>query len=209
MWATTDSALEAYGLASINWAAWATLIAVMDGFRISHAVLQAIFIVFWAYLYHRILHIIFKVDRISGYLNPHTAFHHMKVGSLPRWLELTIEFGSDMMFYGGSVLLLQYLLGIHVLSVPMVIYSALMYTIGHVGVYSIIGSDYHKSHHTDTYCNYGPEFLDVFFGTRCDPSKPYNVMNLELLAAIPTSAAIIAWLFFTKGWSKRLNNLQL
>ena len=67
-----------------------------------------------------------------------------------------------------SVLGVQWLTGIWIVPVSVILFYACVYTSAHIVNYSMIGSQTHRNHHKDLTTNYGPDTLDHFFGTNYD-----------------------------------------
>ena len=147
-------------------------------YGVAYAILQAIFMIFYAYVSHTFYHTIGSIYPLV-YLNPHVGLHHDHYIELPRWLNLLIEalanFGSFVCLIG-----IQYVAGLDLLSNTLILGAAFTYTLIHIVKYSIIGNEQHKEHHANSYCNYGPEMLDTLFGTRCSPDAPYQSLTGEI-----------------------------
>lgn len=67
-----------------------------------------------------------------------------------------------------TVLVLQWLTGIWVVPISVILLYAFTYTSTHIINYSIFGSDIHRKHHQNMNTNYGPDTLDHMFGTSND-----------------------------------------
>jgi hypothetical protein len=116
----------------------------------------------WIYFVHRGLHMLPKTI-----LNPHVYFHHQHDKTIDRRIELCMETVNDLCM-GFSLLLLQNLVGIHIVPTSVIVFYSLLYCSVHIVNYSIIGSTTHRNHHQSMYTNYGPDTLDHLFGTSTD-----------------------------------------
>jgi len=152
------------------------------------AFLQTLFLLFWSYAGHRWCHM---PDMPVYLINPHVQLHHNHAIDLPRWLGLLLE--AFVNFFGFAVLLVvECLLGVKVLSTWIVLAAAFLYICIHILDYSIWPNSEHQSHHAKATCSYSPQFMDVLFNTRCDPTKPYDDFNLKIPHAIVSFALAFA-----------------
>ena len=152
------------------------------------AFLQTIFLLFWSYAGHVWCHM---PEMFVYAINPHVKLHHNHAIELPRWLGLILE--AFVNFFGFAVLILaEWLLGVKVLSTWIVLAAAFLYICIHILDYSIWPNPEHQLHHGRANCNYGPQFMDVIFNTRCDPTQPYDDFNLKIPHAIISFALAFA-----------------
>jgi len=80
-----------------------------------------------------------------------------------------------------SLLFLQWLSGLWIVPISVIVFYAVTYTSVHIINYSIIGSETHRNHHKDTTTNYGPDTLDHIFGTSYDDTYE-DLMPISLNA---------------------------
>jgi hypothetical protein len=152
------------------------------------ALLQTLFLLFWSYAGHAWCH---SPDMPLYAINPHIQIHHNHALELPRWLNLVSE--AIVNFFGFTILLLfEWLIGVKFLSTWIVLAAAFLYICMHILDYSIWPNPEHQLHHGKANCNYGPQFMDVIFNTRCDPTKPYDDFMLKIPHAIVSFALAFA-----------------
>lgn len=173
--------LESYGPIITVWFVLLMFLGYPE-FSLASCFLQTIFLFWWSYYGHLAMHNISTVFPFN-YLNPHVSIHHDKYISMPRWLNLTIESITDLIAF-IILLLAQKIVGIYVLSEYIVLGSALIYIAVHIFNYSLNGSESHSLHHINPFCNYGPDFMDTLFNTRCKPESPYDDMTISMVYGI-------------------------
>ena len=177
--------IQKYGLSILIGAAFAVLLLQNTPFV---AIISIIFMYFWIYGIHRILHILPR-EGVFEYLNTHWNLHHQPLKLLDRRIELFIEIVNDLGMH-GVLFLIQWVLGISIIPTSIIVFHAIWYTSVHWINYSIIGSRTHKDHHKNMDTNFGPDVLDHLFGSNHDETKE------DLLLLIPN--AILAF-FATAG----------
>ena len=143
---------------------WALILVYPDRGFID-ATFGIIFVYFWVYFVHRVLH------HIPLAVNTHMQFHHAGPDEkpLPRWLELVFETVTDAGM-NMSLLLLQWLVGYHLVHPLIIVFFTLTYVSIHIINYSIIGSQTHRTHHLVLDKNFGPDTIDHIVGTNFDES---------------------------------------
>ena len=177
--------VTAYVPTILIWVVLSSLLA-LPKYSIYVALIQATLLLIWSYAGHVLAHLASRTGPLS-ILNPHVYLNHQKAAEIPRSLELAIE--SVVNFMGFFfIFIVQKITGIELFSPSMIIGAALLYITVHILDYSVVGNVNHKLHHTKTYCNYDPEFMDTLFGTRCEPEKPYTNMMSEIPHAIMSFA---------------------
>lgn len=167
-----------------------SFILTQPHFGVVSGILQAIFILVWTYAGHIFAHIISDTPPLN-LINPHVSMHHDSSGRWPRWLNLAVETLINGLSF-GILIIAQWLIGVEWISPSLVLFAGLLYIIIHIFDYSILGNHEHRLHHTMTFCNYAPDFLDVLFGSRCEPDAPYYNQNREIIHA--AIAFIVVWI---------------
>lgn len=124
------------------------------------------FMYFWVYFVHRGIHAIPK-DSIINQFNTHYLFHHQPEKLLDRRIELMFETITDLGM-SLSVWFIQWLTGVWLIPLSVILLYAITYSSTHIFNYSIVGSETHRNHHKDTDTNYGPDTLDHLFSTSYD-----------------------------------------
>ena len=136
----------------------------------------------WVYFVHRSLHEL-PLDSFLQSLNTHYLFHHQPNKVLDRKIELAIEMVNDF-FMSFSVLILQWITGIWIVPISVILFYAFTYTSTHIINYSIIGSEIHRNHHRNMHTNFGPDTLDHMFGTSYDGTfEDLNPIALNAIGA--------------------------
>lgn len=181
--------LVAYGPAMVAWTTLSMLLALPQ-WSVGSAFFQSVFLISWSYWGHRWAHTVSATYPWS-LLNPHVSIHHDHVIAVPRWANLALE--TIVNFMGFFIFwILQWATGIHLLSTSMILGAAFLYIAIHILDYSLIGRTEHTLHHTQTFCNYDPEFMDTLFGTRCESNEPYKNMTHEILHAFGAFVAALS-----------------
>lgn len=134
--------------------------------------------VFLVYLSYYCIHR-FVLHNMS--FNPHVYVHHYKYFQVHRYVELGIDFLFEMFSFAVVPLLLQYWLNIWIVPPTIVILITLFLSFGHLFNYSLLGSDIHKAHHTDSTTNFGPDFMDHLLGTNASPEYEDTLQHIPAL----------------------------
>jgi len=116
----------------------------------------------WVYFSHRVIHML-----PTSVLNLHVYVHHQHEAPIDRRIELFIEAIHDL-FMSLNVLLIQSLVGIHIVPTSVILFYGILYTSVHIVNYSLVGNETHRGHHKNMYTNYGPDTMDHLFGTSGD-----------------------------------------
>jgi hypothetical protein len=181
--------LKSYGAPIIIWFTLSVLLT-QPQYSVISGILQTLFIMAWTYFGHIFAHMVSERPPLN-YINTHVSMHHDLSGRWPRVLNLIVEAISNSLGF-GILLIIQWLLGVEWLSTSLVLFAGLLYVFIHILDYSILGNHEHRLHHTKTFCNYAPDFMDVAFGTRCEPDAPYYNQNREIVHAV--AAFLIVWI---------------
>ena len=159
----------------------------------------------WVYLVHRGLHLI---PDLFAPINTHITYHHeSELKTLPRWLELTFEFGVDMAMV-TSLWGVQWLIGISLVPTSMIFLFALAYSSVHLIQYSMIGSDIHRTHHETLVYNYSPDFVDHMFGTNYSTQlENTNMFIPNILGSLFVLWPFRQWFTATRDYSSTVGPL--
>jgi hypothetical protein len=117
----------------------------------------------WVYFVHRGLHLIHELE-VLDFLNTHMVYHHQSDKTIPRYLELFYEGLTDLSM-NLSLIPVQWLIGVELIPTPVILLFALTYSSIHIINYSIVGSTFHRRHHTSLNKNYAPDAMDHLCGT--------------------------------------------
>jgi hypothetical protein len=157
-----------YGVAILAAGAFSTLLTAPES-GLFRTFIGLSIIYFWVYFVHRALHYL-PTEGPFKYINTHWIFHHQPLKILPRWFELVLETINDMSM-SLSFLLLQYMTGIWIVPVSIILFYGIWFTSVHIVNYSIIGSQVHRDHHKNVGTNFGPDVIDHMFGTNHEPTR--------------------------------------
>ena len=136
------------------------------------------FMINWSYWMHRIGH--FKWIDYVPFLRLHTRMHHDdEIGQALYAENVAIELLTNMCLIGGLLFLL--IPGIHqVLSKRIILLYAISYTFIHVVNYHLPSyGGFHRNHHHDMKCNFGPSIMDSLMNTYVPQVKPDGTPLVE------------------------------
>lgn len=127
-------------------------------------------------------------------LDFHSKFHHDSDIN-KRWYLIMIEGLQNMFNCGGIIILLSYLFNFKIsilnktyfLNYNVILLWAAGYATYHLINYPLKEEQHsHENHHKEQFKNFGPDFLDVLFGTKYDLNNLDNmndgVINLILIS---------------------------
>jgi len=177
------------------WLILSTLLGPPE-FSYWNSFLQSCFLLFWSYAGHIFAHKVSKYYPINM-INTHVALHHNAElkSQYPKWVDLSFEALNN--FMGFFVLyIFQWLFGIHILSLKLILFAAFLYIGIHIFSYSLNNSKYHAEHHITPETNYSPEIFDILFHTKKE--GPYEDISFkeELLPAV----VAFVFIYFGSKW---------
>lgn len=158
-----------------------TLIGATE-YSYQSALIQSVILYLYSYWGHVLAHNISQEYPINV-INTHISIHHNENSTYSRVFNLFTETINN--FFGFFILIIiQYLVGIKLLSNRIIFYSLFLYIGVHIFYYSITEYKYHVQHHITPDYNYSPELLDIIFSTKYnnDNDKELSVTN-ELIPA--------------------------
>lgn len=128
----------------------------------------------WMYFTHILAHNIFPFKWFH-------KFHHHEPKD-QRWYDNVIETSVNIFGSGGISLLLANvvitkLYHVRLLDNHMIIFIALLYTTTHMINYHFYKVPTHIQHHVNTNTNFGPDLMDILFGTKSDGDEIENMDN--------------------------------
>lgn len=132
---------------------------------------QILFISLIYYTGHKLCHYLPS----NPIINLHVYNHHDKKINISRYLSLFISFIQEIFGYSIQLITVQYILGIWVIPLSLIVFYYLTSAIIHLFIYSLLGSETHTGHHIDSSKNLGPDYMDHLFGTNSD--NEYEDMN--------------------------------
>ena len=182
------------GVAFLPGRAWC--VEAVEGVR---AVATFGLMVQWSYWMHRLGH--WKwVDRVP-FLRLHVRMHHDDVvGQALPAENFVVELLTNLLVIGGLLLLL--VPGVdRVLSKRVVVLYAASYTFIHVVNYHRpLYAGFHRGHHEDVRCNFGPSIMDALAGTyvpdRAD-ARPEDMRSF-----VPVFAAVACCVLAYETWRR-------
>ena len=132
-----------------------------------------IFLQFWSYFIHKYAH----SDRKSYIYYLH-SFHHLS--SCKNTINKNCsELFLNLVLIGGGIIIplnimIMYYFNFELFNNYIILFWLLEYTEYHIFNYHILNSPTHKQHHSidenpnKTCTNYGPDWMDILFETKCD-----------------------------------------
>jgi sterol desaturase/sphingolipid hydroxylase (fatty acid hydroxylase superfamily) len=142
---------------------------VYPKYSIASISIQLVFLNLWIYWTHRIAH-----SLPNNPFNYHIYSHHNKQFHLSRPIELLFECITDFSWF-LILFFIKYMFNLDFLSTTLIFFIGLWYSSVHVLNLSLFNDSVHKLHHTEPEFNYGPPYIDYFFGTlKMDPSYTTN-----------------------------------
>ncbi len=141
--------------------------------NIKKALFTLVVFYFWAYLIHVIAH----------YLPPFKfahSFHHNPSQS-ETWWGITIETIVNILGCGGITLavfgmVFESLYGYRMFDYHVLFFTTIMYTSFHMINYHVLNVKTHSNHHENSKTNFGPDIMDILFGTKMENDE-YENMN--------------------------------
>ena len=137
------------------------------------------------YFYSYFIHIAFH--NFPDMINIHINHHHNREENkniINKIINLVLELFTDIMFF-VIFYYLQKLLNVNFVPNILIFYYGFIYVTTHIVNYSIFhAAKEHISHHKSTdenkesACNYGPDFIDHLFNTKCDKNTFENYNHI-------------------------------
>ena len=162
--------------------------SIMFGFlngNMSRAIFTLCFMFFWAYLSHTLAHSTIPLKWFH-------AFHHHEPDD-KKWYDDVIETFVNIFGSGGIIVLVANLIvermfGVKILDNHIILYNALLYTSTHMFNYHYYDVQTHVSHHLDPTTNFGPDIMDIIFGSKQEGGEIENmdnsIINVIILAIL-------------------------
>ena len=155
-----------------------------------------LFMHFWVYFVHRLLHILPRTG-IIGFLNTHFKYHHEHIKTIDRRLELFFEAIADLGM-NLSLIPIEWAIGFYFVPFSVTVLFAISYTTVHIVNYSLIGNDRHKQHHLLLEKNFAPDPVDHLFGTNSDAGcEDMNPLCFNAMAVVIPFYYLKQWI----GWT--------
>lgn len=162
--------VRCYGLLFLTSLAGAVLLEPdINYFRVAAELVGLNAYVYW---FHRLLH------WLPSFMSPHLAWHHDKQLDVPRWLELVLEFFTDLSWF-FLLWLAQRLSGVRIFQDSLIAYIGIWYASMHTVNMSVFKNSHHGKHHEKRNVNFGPPYMDQLFGT-FEHDGCYNVNSSVL-----------------------------
>ncbi len=147
------------------------------------------FCTLFSYLSHRVSHLYFPFNFKYFHQLHHNEKHNKKV-----WAEI-IEWLVNIIQIGGLILIpinyfIEKYFKIQFLSNYLIIYYTLVYTSTHMINYHIMSIDTHIKHHLNTKTNFGPDYVDILFGTKYNGST-FEEMNETIINSLYSGIIVL------------------
>jgi len=153
--------------------------------NIKKAIFTGTILYLWAYLIHVIAHNISPFTFFHG-------FHHDKKINQTWWAE-TIETVVNILGSGGISLAIMGMiidkkLGYNFFDSHVLLFTTFLYTSFHMLNYHILKVPTHINHHKDPNTNFGPDIMDILFGTKMEGDQFENmnhgILNVLIILSI-------------------------
>jgi hypothetical protein len=178
--------LSLYKIYFINFAAFWVLFTyiLIISYKTNHNYVLAIFTLFfaeyWCYITHYITHN--KNFEFIGFIH---LFHHTPKYADAIWVFL-VELLLNFFIYGGFVLIflgeiIKRLFSIEIFNNYVLFFWSIVYSSYHLINFHYLKSPTHKEHHLQNgQLNYGPDWMDIIFGTKLH-DNPFEDFNSSAL----------------------------
>lgn len=153
------------------------------------SVFTLISISLWSYFIHILFH---KYSSTFGIIHQN---HHNNTNNATIYDKIT-EFILNFILFGGVIWLfpityIQNLTDFYLFNPYVILVWSIVYTSYHSFNYHIFKTnEIHREHHENLECNYGPEWFDIIFGTKCDGSDIED-MNSAIFNIIIVSIGVL------------------
>jgi len=145
--------------------------------------LSTLFFMFgWSYFSHIVSH---QPWGKKIFMNYHPNHHNHEISKKIIW-RLVEYIYMDFVIFGGSILIplniiIEKMGGLRFFNYYIILYWALIYASHHAfNWHSTEKLNSHFHHHQDMNTNYGPEFMDILFGTKMDEDLIEDMNSLVI-----------------------------
>ncbi len=154
---------------------------------ISKALITIVFWCFWAYFVHVYAH------KTPAYINLHKIHHTPSINN--KWWGVLIEILVNIFATGGFTLviiniILENSYDISLLHNYTLLYVSFLYSTFHMINYHILNVQTHINHHKHEKYNYGPDIMDMLFGTKLNKDEIEN-MNHGIINSVIILAVLL------------------
>ena len=152
---------------------------------IKRAIFTGTVLYLWAYIIHVLAH------NISPFSFFHSFHHDDKINN-SWWAEL-IETGVNLIGSGGiSLAIISMIIdkkfGYNLLDSHVLLFTTFLYTTFHMINYHVLKVPTHINHHKDPNTNFGPDIMDILFGTKLDGDQfedmNHGILNVVVILSI-------------------------
>ena len=161
--------------------------------NIYRAIITGVVLYYCAYIIHIIAHKVYPMTWFHGFHHDHTIN--------TTWYAEIIEtlvniFGSGGLTLAIFNIIFEKYMGYKILDNDVLIFTTFLYTSFHMVNYHILKVPTHIKHHENVDTNYGPDIMDIIFGTKQDGDYIENMNH-----GIYNTITILCIILITKGTS--------
>jgi len=152
------------------------------------------FMMGWTYYSHMAFH-----ETWFDNFNLH-KYHHDKILS-KKWQYRFLEFFIDVFIFGGVLLIpfgimIEKITNVRIFNYRGIFFWALLYATYHINWHFLPSPNPHYHHHEYLNCNYGPDIIDILFGTKMDEDliEDMNSAIINILIIFGIFFSLRKWL---------------
>ena len=153
--------------------------------NIKRAIFTGTILYLWAYLIHVIAHNITPFTFFHG-------FHHNNKINQTWWAEAIETFVNIFGSGGISLAIIGMIInkkyGINLLDSHVLLFTTFLYTSFHMINYHVLKVPTHVNHHKDPNKNFGPDIMDILFGTKMEGDRfedmNHGILNVLVILSI-------------------------
>ena len=155
------------------------------------------FMVIFSYFSHMAGHKLYPISLFHG-LHHKEEHNHKWWARIVEWLVNLIQIGGIFLIPINLYIEKHTSLGTQILNNYVLLYAALVYTTHHMINYHIMKIDTHIRHHNDTSTNFGPDYMDVLFGTK-QHNSTFEEMEQSITNSLVIGSVIICIITYMKN----------
>jgi hypothetical protein len=171
--------------------------------------LTLFFLMGWTYYSHMVFHETKWFENFDLH-----KYHHDKILS-EKWQYRMLEFFIDIFIFGGIILIpigmaIEHLINSRMFNYYGILFWSLLYSTYHFNWHFLPSPNPHSHHHEYLHCNYGPDIIDILFGTKMDEdliedmnSAIFNILVIFILFFIFRKQLFP---FYEYNFNKKYNN---
>lgn len=165
----------------------------------------AIMVIF-SYFSHMAGHKLYPISIFHG-LHHQEEHNHKWWARLVEWIVNLIQIGGLFLIPINLYIEKNTSLGMQLLNNYVILYASLVYTTHHMINYHVMKIDTHIRHHNNTSTNFGPDYMDVLFGTK-QHNSTFEEMEESITNSLLSGVAVICLItFIQKKYHSKLSNI--